>query len=187
MRRDSTLCTERCCRSAPSHTQGQDGRASRPRHETARRFRGSASSTSVPASTESVNFIQKPISSTDEMLTSFASFRFWAVYTWRALMATCVASYSPRQVSVDPPDATAMLPCFSSPVERMAEVGSRSMALHTFPNAVTSLASWGLTVGYAFVETTKGEFQEAEKRTDHADGPDRPCPRTSTAPLVSTP
>ena len=159
MRRDSTSCTERCCRFAPSHTQWQGGRVSRPHHETARRFRGSASSTSVPASTESVNFIQKPISSTDKMLASFASFKFWGVYMRRALMATCVASCSPRQVSVNPPDATAMPPCFSSPAERMAEVGSRSIALHTFPNASTYLVSCGLTVGYAFPETKKERFK----------------------------
>ena len=55
-------------------------------------------------------------------------------------------------MSVNPPDATAMLPRFSSPVESTDEVGSRSVALHTSPNAITNFASGEWMVGYAFAE-----------------------------------
>ena len=74
-------------------------------------------------------------------------------------MVTCLEKYSPRQVSVNPPDEMAIFPCFSSPAERIAEVGSRSIALHKFPNASTYLVACGLTVGYTFPEMTKGEFK----------------------------
>jgi hypothetical protein len=52
-----------------------------------------------------------------------------------------------------------MVPRFSSPVESRAEVGSRSVALHTFPNAITNLAFCGSTVGYAFAEMMEGSVQ----------------------------
>jgi hypothetical protein len=70
-------------------------------------------------------------------------------------MATRVPWYSPLQMSVDPPDTTAMLPRFSSAVESTAEVGSRPVALHTFPKAATNLAFFGETDGYAFAGTMR--------------------------------
>ena len=73
-------------------------------------------------------------------------------------MATCMKWYSPRQMSVNPPDATAMLPRFSSPVESKAKVGSRSVALHTSPNAITNSASGEWIVGYAFGEMMEGGY-----------------------------
>lgn len=51
---------------------------------------------------------------------------------------------------------------FSSPAESTAEVGSRSVALHRFPKAVTSLAFCESTVGYAFEETMRGRFKGGE-------------------------
>ena len=91
MHGDSTLCTERCRRFAPNRKQGR-GRTSCPRCETAGRFHGLVSFTSAPVSKESANFIQNLISNTDDVLTSFASFKFRAGYTRRALMATCATS-----------------------------------------------------------------------------------------------
>jgi len=73
-----------------------------------------------------------------------------------ALIATCAVLYSPRQMSVNPPDATAILPRFASPTESSVEVGSCPVALHTFPNAITDFASCGSIVGYAFVEVMEG-------------------------------
>jgi len=80
-------------------------------------------------------------------------------------MATCMEQYSPRQMSVNHPDATSMLPRFSSPVESRAEVGSRSAALHISPNAITNLASGEWMVGYAFAEMTEGGYRE--RRVNH--------------------
>ena len=62
------------------------------------------------------------------------------------LMATGTALYSPLQMSVNPPDATGILPRFSSPADIVAEVGSRSVALHTPPNAITNIEIRGSTV-----------------------------------------
>ena len=73
-------------------------------------------------------------------------------------MANCMALYSPRQMGVNPPDATAMLPRFSSPAESRVEVGSRSVALHTSPNAITNFASGESIVVYAFAEIMEGRY-----------------------------
>ena len=78
------------------------------------------------------------------------------------MIATCVPRYSPRQMSAVPPESSAMLPRFLSPTERMAEVGSCSIALLTFPKAVTNFAFFELMVGYAFVEMMRGRFQREE-------------------------
>ena len=71
----------------------------------------------------------------------------------KALIATCLLPHVPRQTSVSPPDATAMVPLFSSLAESTAEAGRRSVALHTLPKAVTNFAFCGLTVGYAFAHS----------------------------------
>lgn len=101
------------------------------------------------------------------------------------MIATCVLLYCPRQTSVSPPDATAMLPRFSSPAESTAEVGSRSVALHTFPRAVTNFAFCGSMVGYAFAGMIKRWFQQGI--TGDPGAPDRLCPRISSDPLVAVP
>ena len=125
-------------------------------------FRVITSSTWAPASTESVGFVQEQISCTDCMRTSFASFKFWAGYVRKALIATCIPLYSPRQTSVNPPDAAAVLLCFLSPTESTAEGGSCSVVLHTFPKTVTNFAVCGSMVGYTFAENMKVRLKERE-------------------------
>jgi len=103
----------------------------------------------------------------------------------KALIATCAPWYSPRQMSVNPPDATAILPRLSSPVESTAEAGSLSIVLHMFPKAVTNFAFCGSTVGYAFAQMVELRFQQG--RTKNPDLPDLPCPRILSDLLVSIP
>ena len=86
-------------------------------------------------------------------------------------------------MSVNPPDATAMLPRFSSPAESRAEVGSRSVALHTSPNVITNFAFDESMVGYAFAEIMEGRYRE--RRIGYFDIPDRPCLEISFDPFVS--
>jgi len=117
------------------------------------------------------------------MLTSFASFKFWAGYMRKALMATCAPWYSPRQMSVNPPDATTMLPRFSSPAESTADAGSRSIVPHTFPKAVMNFVFCGSTVGYAFAEMMELRFQQ--RRTNDPGLPDLPCRQILSDLLVS--
>jgi len=88
-------------------------------------------------------------------------------------------------MSVNPPDATAMLPRFSSPAESTAEAGSRSIVLHTFPKAVINFALCGSTVGYAFAEMM--ELRSEQGRTNDPDLPDLPCPQILSGPPVSIP
>ena len=154
-------------------------------HEIAGCFHGIASSTSALVSKESVNFARVQTSYANCMRTSFASLRFWAGYIRKALIATGLRAHSPRQTSVSPPDATAMLPRLSSPAESTAEVGSRSIALHTFPKVATNLAVCKSTVGYAFAKMMKSRFQE--RRVGRLDIPDRLCPRISPDLLVLVP
>ena len=111
------------------------------------------SSISAPVPTESARFVhERRISHAVFMLTSFASFKFWAGYMRKALMATRFSPKSPFQISVSPPEATAIFPRFTSPTERMAEVGSCTIPLHKLPRAVRILAFCGSMVRYAFAE-----------------------------------
>ena len=64
-------------------------------------------------------------------------------------------------MSVSPPDPTAILPRFSSPSESMAEAGSRTVALHRFPEAALYLAFCGFRAGYA---ATSQRSREKEGR-----------------------
>jgi len=96
----------------------------------------------------------------DGMLTSFVSFRFWVGYMRKALMATWAPLYSPRQMSVKPPDATALVPRFSSPAVSTAEVGRRSVALQTSPKAVTNFVLKKSIVGYVFARVVGVRFRE---------------------------
>ena len=73
-------------------------------------------------------------------------------------MATRLPCKSPFQMSVSPPEATAILPRFSSPVVRTAEVGSCTIALHRLPKAVKIFAFCESIVGYAFTEITDQRF-----------------------------
>jgi len=86
------------------------------------------------------------------MLTFFASFKFLGGYARKVLIAAGALWYFPRQMSVNPPDATAVVPHSSSSAESTAEAGSRSIVLHTFPKVVINFASCRSTVGYAFAE-----------------------------------
>ena len=88
-------------------------------------------------------------------------------------MATCVAQYSPRQTSVNAPEAAGSLPRVSSPSESTAEVGNRPVALHTFPKITVDLASCRSTVGYALVEIVEGGYEG--RSVNHLDVPGRPC------------
>ena len=134
-----------------------------PRRGMAERFHEIVFSTSAPVSTESVNFVGGRALIADCMLTSFASSKFWVGYGRKALKATCTLWNSPRQTSVNPPDAAAMVPCFSSPAESTTEVGSCPTVLHTFPNAVTDFAFCLSIVGYAFAGAMKHRPQEKEE------------------------
>ena len=115
------------------------------------------------------------------MLTSFAPFRVVAGYMRNALIATWAPLYSPRQTSVNPPDATAMVPHFTSPVKTTAEVGSRSVALHTSPKAVRNFVLDESIVGYAFTRVVSWDLG------DKSDLPDRPCPKIWSVPPVLVP
>jgi hypothetical protein len=75
-------------------------------------------------------------------------------------MATCPLRYSPRQTSVSPPDARAMLPRFSSPAESTAEVGSCKVTLHTFPKVDIYFAFCASMDGYACAKIMEGMFRE---------------------------
>ena len=85
---------------------------------------------------------------------------------------------------MNPSYATGILERLSSPWKSTAEVGSRSIALHTFPKAVMTLALWESTVGYAFMETVNGSIRDPEKAI-RPDIPDRPCPKIWSVPPVS--
>lgn len=103
----------------------------------------------------------------------------------RAFIDTNPPPSCPCQMSPIPPDSIGMSPTFSSPVERTADVGSRSVAPHTFPKAVINFAFCERIVGYAFVEIMKG-FSHW-KRMSRSDIPDRLCPQTSSDPPASVP
>ena len=106
---------------------------------------------SAPVSIGSVNLSSESwVPCTGYMLTSFASVKFWAGYMRKALIATRASPKPPFQMSVSPPDATAMFPRLSSPPERTDEAGSRTAALHRLPRAVIYLAFCESMVGYAF-------------------------------------
>ena len=132
-------------------------------------FHGIVSSTSALVSTESAGFVREQTSYVNYMRTSFNSFRCWAGYTRKAMIATNLPPYSPRQTSLTSPNATAVSPCLSSPAERTVEVGSRSVALQAFPKAATNLTLRELTVGYNFVEVMVRRFQG--RRMNHLNIP----------------
>ena len=115
----------------------------------------------------------------DYKLTSFASFKFWAGYIRKALIATRMSPKSPRQISVNPPEATAILSRFWSPVESTAEVGSRWIALHTSPRAITRFTFCESRERYAFGEVRTQDF----RRDGYFYTPDRFCRRISPDPL----
>ena len=72
-------------------------------------------------------------------------------------METCLPRYSPLQMSVNPPVATAISPRFSSPAESTIEAGSRSVVLATAPKAVVNFAFCESVVdGYAFAKIVEG-------------------------------
>ena len=83
------------------------------------------------------------------------------------MIATRVPWYSPCQMSAVPPESSAMLPRFLSPAERMAEVGSCSVALHTPPRAATNFAFFGSMVGYVFAEIMGGGFKGGSGLSRH--------------------
>ena len=157
----------------PSRKRVQVGKVSCSPHEMGGYSCGIASSTWGPVSTESANHIREQISHANCVHTFFAAFKSLAVHIWKTLIATCVPECFPRQMSVNPPEATATSLRFSSPVERIAEAGSRSVALHTFPKAVTDFAVCKLAIGYAYAEMMEGRFKE--KMVGHPDPPDRLC------------
>lgn len=105
----------------------------------------------VSSSKESVNSVREKVSGADYLLASFASFKFWVGYIRKGLIATVRPFKSPRQVSVKPPDATAMFLSLSSPEESTAVAGSRRVALHTVPRAIMYFAFCESRVGYTFV------------------------------------
>ena len=129
---DGTLCAGLYFHFAPSQKPGQAGKALCSRRERVGHSHGKVSSTSAPVPTVSVDPGQDLASCANYVHTFLASSKFRPGETRKALMATCVPSHSPRQRSVNPPDATAMLPHFLSPVENTVEVGRHPVAPHTF-------------------------------------------------------
>ena len=83
------------------------------------------------------------------------------------MIATCAPQYSPPQVSVDPPNVAATSPRLLSPAESTTGVGSRSMALHRPPNAVTDFTFCESTVGYICSEEIEGNFQGTSEPCQH--------------------
>ena len=144
-------------RVSPSHKRGQGECVLCPRRETVGYYRGITSSIWAPVPTESVIFVQKQASRTGRVRTFFTLSE--CLYTRKALIATSLPPYFPRHISASPPDATASSPRFSSPVESMADVGSCTVILHTFPKADMYFTFCGLTVGYTYTETTEGRFR----------------------------
>ena len=119
------------------------------------------------------------------MCTFFASFKSWEGWIRKALIATSVPRYFPRQMSVSPPDATAILPRFLSPAVSTAEVGSCSVTLHMFPKAVTNLAFCESTVRYALADIMEVRFRE--RGMSCLNLPNQLCPQTPSDPLVLAP
>lgn len=156
------------------------------RHEMMGCVHGIAFSTWAPVSAESVDFGRQQISHGHFVRTFFASPKSRARWIRSALITTCTPPCSPRQMSVSPLESSARLPRFSSPAESTAEVGSRSITLHTLPEADANFAFRESTVGYASGGTSE-DFEREKRAITRHNIPDRLSLKTSSDPLVSVP
>lgn len=68
----------------------------------------------------------------------------------KALKATDLSFKDPRQISVVPPDATAISPRFWSPRSDPTELGSSPVSLEISPSVATSFVSFARSVGAAY-------------------------------------
>ena len=67
----------------------------------------------------------------------------------KALRATCLLPQTPRQMSVVPPDATAICPVLFSPSRDPVDLGRFKMTLEMSPRVATNFASRVRTEGAA--------------------------------------
>jgi len=68
----------------------------------------------------------------------------------KALKATGLLFKVPRQMSVVPPDATAISPRFSIPRSDPTELGSSPVSLEISPRVATNFGSFARSVGAAY-------------------------------------